>query len=127
MGMFKKRVKVSNPIDSSKFFEADFWVDTGALYSCIPQNILEQINFEPEGTKNLIFADGRVDRKLFGPCKFEIEGFADRITCPVIAGANNSLYLLGATALENFAVEADPVNKELKPIFAIIGGFIASI
>ena len=127
MGMFKKRVKVSNPNDSSKFFEADFWVDTGALYSFIPQNLLEQINFEPEGTKNLIFADGRTDRKLFGPCKFEIEGFNDKITCPVIAGSKDSLFLLGATALENFAVEADPVNKQLRPIFAIIGGFTASI
>jgi predicted aspartyl protease len=127
MGMFKKRVKVSNTNDSSKFFEADFWVDTGALYSFIPQNFLEKINFEPEGTKNLIFADGRTDRKLFGPCKFEIEGINEKITCPVVAGSDDSLFLLGATALENFAVEADPVNKELKPIFAIIGGFTASI
>jgi predicted aspartyl protease len=121
MGMFKKRVKVSNTNDSSKFFEADFWVDTGALYSFIPQNFLEQINFEPEGTRNLVFADGRTDKKLFGYCKFEIEGLPDKTTCPVIAGTSESLFLLGATALENFAVEADPINKELKPIFAIIG------
>src|SRR5437870_9189481 len=36
MGMFQVRVKVSNPTDSSRFFEEDFWVDTGALYSFIP-------------------------------------------------------------------------------------------
>ena len=124
--MFKKRVKVYNPNDSTKFFEEEFWVDTGALYSFIPLNKLEQIGFEPEGTRNLIFADGRTDKKLFGTCKFEIEGLTETISCPVVAGTTDSLYLLGATALENFAVEADPVNKELKPIFAIIGGFLAS-
>ncbi|OGU38977.1 MAG: hypothetical protein A2X61_00060 [Ignavibacteria bacterium GWB2_35_12] len=124
MGMFKKRVKVFNPIDNTKFFEEDFWIDTGALYSFIPQNMLEKIDFEPEGTKNLIFADGRTDKKLFGSCKFEIDGFPDRITCPVVAGSVDSLYLLGATALENFALEADLVNKELKPILAIMAGIV---
>ena len=102
MGMFQKRVKVSNPMDSSKSFEADFWIDTWALYSCIPQSFLEKIDFEPEG-------------------------ISDKIIYPVIAGSEGSLFLLGATALENFGVEADPVNKELKPIFAIIVGFVGSI
>ena len=120
MGMFKKKVKVFNPIDSTKNFEEEFWVDTGALYSFIPKNLLDKIDFEPEGTKNVLFANGTIDRKLFGSCKFEIEGFPDRITCPVIAGSEGSLLLLGATAMENFSVEADPINKELKPGMAII-------
>ncbi len=34
--------------------------------------------------------------------------------------------MLGATALENFGVDADPIQKKLKPIAAIIGGFLAS-
>jgi hypothetical protein len=34
--------------------------------------------------------------------------------------------LLGATALENFGVQADPANQQLKPIAAVIGGFLAS-
>lgn len=126
MGMFKKRVKVANPHDSTKNFEAEFWIDTGALYSLIPQNLLAQIDFEPESTKNIILVDSRVDKKLYGSCKFTIEGFPDSITCPVIAGPDDSLLLLGATALENFGVEADPVNKRLNPILAIIGGFIGS-
>jgi len=36
------------------------------------------------------------------------------------------LYLLGATALEIFGVDADPTTRKLKPILAIIGGFLAS-
>ena len=34
--------------------------------------------------------------------------------------------LIGATALENFGVEVDPIQKRLKPILAVIGGFLAS-
>ena len=120
MGMFQKRVIVSNTIDATKFFEADFWVDTGAIYSMIPQKLLEKIDFEPEDTKNILLADGRTDKRLFGMCKFKIDGIQNSITCPVIAGFNDSLFLLGATTLENFSVEVDVVNKELKPMLSIM-------
>jgi hypothetical protein len=33
---------------------------------------------------------------------------------------------MGATALETFGVQADPTTQELKPLAAIIGGFLAS-
>jgi len=36
------------------------------------------------------------------------------------------LFLLGATALENFGGEVDPVHKRLEPIPAVTGGFLAS-
>ena len=42
-GMFKVRVRVTNPSDASGFFEDEFWVDTGALYSFVPEDRLEGI------------------------------------------------------------------------------------
>ena len=42
-----------------------------------------------------------------------------------IFGPKGSLYLLGATALEAFGVEPDPVGR-LKPVPAVIGAFLAS-
>jgi predicted aspartyl protease len=125
MGMFKKKVKVSNIKDSTQFFEEEFWVDTGALYSVIPEDYLEKIGIEPTAKRNLILADGRQDTRLLGFCDFEIEGFEGRLPCPVIFAPKGSLFLLGATALENFGVEVDPIQKKLKPILAIIGGFLA--
>lgn len=126
MGLFKKKVRVSNTKDITNFFEAEFWIDTGALYSFIPEDLLEKINFEPTETRSMVFADGRIGRCPFGYCNFEIEGFEVMNTCPVVAGTKGSMLLLGATALENFGVEADPVNKQLKPILAIIGAFLSS-
>ena len=126
MGMFKKKVKVSNSKDPNQFFEAEFWVDTGALYSFVPDDYLERIGVEPSTKRNLILADGRQDTRLLGFCDFQIEGFEGNIPCPVIFAPKGSLFLLGATALENFGVEVDPIQKRLKPILAIIAGFLAS-
>lgn len=124
--MFKKMVKVSNLQDKSKSFEADFLIDTGALYSFVPEEYLANISWEPIETRSMVFADGRIGRGPFGIVNFEIEGIESKIACPVVAGTKCSMFLLGATALENFGVEADPVNKTLNPVMAIIGEFMAS-
>jgi len=76
--------------------------------------------------RNLILADERQDTRPLGFCDFQIEGLEGAIPCPVIFAPKGSLFLLGATALENFGVEVDPIEKKLKPILAIIGGFLGS-
>ena len=126
MVLFKTKVSVSNMTDPKLSFEEEFWVDTGALYSFIPEEYLEQIAVEPNAKRNFILADGRQDTRLLGFCNFQIAGLGDNIPCPVIFAPKGSLFLLGATALENFGVDADPVQKKLKPVLVVIGGFIAS-
>lgn len=126
MGMFKKKIKLSNSKNPNLFFEEDFWVDTGALYSFAPEDYLEKIEVEPSAKRSLILADGRQDTRLLGFCDFQIEELEGTIPCPIIFAPKGSLFLLGATALENFGVDVDPIQKKLKPILAIIGGFVAS-
>ena len=126
MGMFKKKVRVSNIQKPEMSFEKEFWIDTGALYSFVPEDYLQKIDVEPAATRNLVLADGRQQARLLGFCNFQIEGLEGNIPCPVIFAPKESLLLLGATALENFGVEADPINKRLKPILGVIGGFLAS-
>lgn len=112
--------------DSNRAFGEEFWVDTGALYSFIPEDLLLGIGIEPAASRHLILADGQSQTRLLGFCNFQIEGMEGRITCPVIFAPKGSLFLLGATALENFGVEVDPVQKQLKPVMAVIGGFVGS-
>lgn len=126
MGMMKKRVKVSNSKDPERFFEEQFWIDTGALYSFVPEDYLERIGVEPSATRRLVLADGRQETRLLGFCDLQVEDLEGSIPCPVVFAPEGSLFLLGATALENFGVEVDPIQKRLKPILAVIGGFIAS-
>ena len=126
MGMFQLRVRVSNPTDRSRFFEEDFWVDSGALYSFIPEGRFQEIGVSPLRTSELILADGRRGRRLLGEAVLTIPQLDESLTCPVIFAPPDSLYLLGATALENFGVQADPTTQQLRPIFAVTGGFLAS-
>ena len=126
MGMFQVKVRVSNPTDPQRSFEESFWVDAGALYSFVPGKRLEEIGLEPLRSRELVLADGRRDTRLLGEARFTVEELGETLTCPVIFCPDDSLYLLGATALENFGVDADPTTKTLKPILGIIGGFLGS-
>jgi len=126
MGMFKVRVRVTNPSDASRFFEDEFWVDTGAVYSFVPEDRLEGIGIDPALSRDVILADGRRERLRFGEARMTVEGLGETLTCPLVFGPKGSLYLLGATALETFGVDADPVARRLKPVAAVIGGFLAS-
>ena len=126
MGMFQVAVGVANPHDPNRFFEERFWVDTGALYSFAPGERLEQIGIAARWTRELILADGRRERCSLGEAVFTIPDLHESLTCLVVFGPPGSLCLLGATALENFGVEADPANQRLKRIAAIIGGFRAT-
>ena len=122
MGMMKVQATVCNSKAPERSFKESFRVDTGALYSFAPEDRLEHIGVEPTATRTLVLADGRQETRLLGFCDFQVEGLEGSIPCPVIFAPKGSLYLLGATALENFGVEVDPVQKRLKPILAVIGG-----
>ena len=126
MGMFKVRVKVSNPQQPEHCFEDDFWVDTGALYTFVPEDRLAGIGLVPLHTRELILADGRHEQRPLGEAKLTLPDLAETMTCPLIFAPPDSLYLLGATALENFGVQADPTEQKLKPILGIIGGYVGS-
>jgi len=73
-----------------------------------------------------VLADGRRDRRLLGEAILTVQALDESLTCPVIFAPRGSLYLLGATALENFGVQADPATQQLKPIASVIGGFLGS-
>lgn len=126
MGMFQIVVTVTNPRDAAQSFQDKFWVDTGALYTFVPEDRLEQIGVAPLRTRELILADGRHDRRRLGEAVLTIAELGESLTCPVVFAPPGSLYLFGATALENFGVQADPTTQQLKPIPALIGGFLGS-
>ena len=127
VGMFQVDVSVANGDDGSRSFGERFRVDTGALYTFIPEDRLHAIGVQPLLGRDLILADGRRERRLMGEARLTIDGLEGSLTCPVIFAPAGSLYLLGATALEAFGVDVDPAAKRLKPTLAIVGGFLGSM
>jgi hypothetical protein len=71
-------------------------------------------------------ADGRRDVLSLGEASLTVDQLGETLTCTVIFGPPGSMFLLGAHALEAFAVQADPNAQELRPIPVIIGGFLAT-
>ena len=92
----------------------------------MPEDRLAGIGLTPLRTRELVLADGRHQSGTFGEAPFTVDELGETLTCPVVFAPAGSLYLLGATALENFGVDADPVARRLKPVLAVIGGFLAS-
>jgi predicted aspartyl protease len=123
--MFQVGVRVENLRDESRSFEGQFWVDAGALYTFIPEDRLHGIGIVPLHGRDLILADGRRDRRLLGEALLTVAQLGETMTCPVVFAPKGSLFLLGATALEAFGVDADPTAQRLKPVLGIIGGFLA--
>ena len=67
MGMFKVRVEVGNCEHfQSGALSKTSGVDTGALYSFIPEDRLREIDVVPLHTRALIMADGRRTQRPFG-------------------------------------------------------------
>ena len=126
MGMFQVNVTVANPRDASRSFQEKFWVDTGAFYTFIPEDRLSEIGITTIRARDLILADGRTERCMLGEAVLTVSELEESLTCPVVFAPAGSLFRLGATALENFGVEADPTTRRLKPIALIIGGFLGS-
>ena len=127
MGTFQIGVTVANPADAARNFAERFWVDTGALYTFIPEDPLHAIAVEPLLSRNLILADGHRERRLLGEARLTIEGLEGALTCPIIFAPSGSPYLLGATALAPFGVDVDPIAQRVKPILVIVSGDLGSM
>ncbi len=89
-------------------------VDSGAVYSVVPQGILERLGIKPVATEEFQLADGsRIARKK-GIALFRYEkrtGGAD-----VIFGEPGDGQLLGAFTLEALGLVLDPLRRELKQL-----------
>ena len=87
-------------------------VDTGSIHSMFPASLLSQMGVEPLEYGQYGLADGSVVEFGFGMANIGIEG--RELPCPVIFGPDDQ-YLLGATALEIFTMQVDPVGERLVP------------
>ena len=88
-------------------------VDTGALYPQVPSSILEDLGVEREFSEIFRLADGTRRELPVGLATIELEGQSRSVY--TIFGPEGSSVLLGALALETFALAADARSKCLIP------------
>ena len=88
-------------------------VDTGASFTVIPEHILDELGIEREETKLFSFADGSRRELAIALAEMELEG--QRGAVYVVFGPDSRKILIGALALETFALAADAKYRRLIP------------
>jgi len=113
VGYVKVKGVVANPLEKGKRFELEFLVDTGAMYTSLPESLLKQLEIVPVGKRSFLIASG--ERKEFpvGEAYIEIEGIG--VTSLVLYGSEGVPSLLGVTTLELLGLQVDPTTGKLKP------------
>src|SRR4030042_1752779 len=107
------KVRVINPERPRKSQECEFLLDSGAVYSVVPQSIPKKLGVKPTSSHEFILANGEVVKRPIGNAYFE---YGDKIrAAPVIFG-DEGVFLLGATTIEALGMILDPIRRELKPL-----------
>ena len=114
MGLTDVRVIVSNPQNRIRAVDLSFLVDSGAIYSVVPRDILSELGVVPDGVESFSLADlTRVVREV-GEAAFSYRG-KTRVS-PVMFGEEGDATLLGVMTLESLGLMLDPVRQELRPM-----------
>ncbi len=124
MGEVRVKVKLTNAIDEGlarrgkiseaeiRTYEADALIDTGAVSSVVPRNVMEQLGVLSIGTRVAEYADGRKDTvQLTEPITFNIIG---RITSENVMVLGDEV-IIGQTILEVIDMLVDCNNRRLVP------------
>ena len=116
MGTFAVKFVASHPLIPERRVELEGLVDTGALFTQIPEEILAGIGITPSGYRSVHYADGTGAVVPVAKADVSIRdvGTATMILC----GRPRSLVLLGAATLETLGFGVDPIHKTLIPIDA---------
>ena len=88
-------------------------VDTGASYTLVPDAMLDELGIERVQSKVFSFADGSTRELSIGWVEMELEGETGYVY--VVFGPDSRKVLLGAMALEAFALAADAKYRRLIP------------
>ncbi len=73
MGLTHITAAVINPADPKKRVRMEFLVDSGAIYSVVPQTVLKKLGIKPCGSKEFTLADGTKIMRRFGNALFKFQ------------------------------------------------------
>lgn len=116
------KVKISNPAKPRKSAAVNFLVDSGAIYSVVPQEILGRLGVRPHSKKSFTLANGEIVERAIGDATFEYAG--ERGASPVIFGKKGDSSLLGAVSLEALGLMLDPIRREIRSLPMVLGGVL---
>jgi predicted aspartyl protease len=96
-----------------------FLVDSGALYSVLPQDVWQALGLTPTRRMEFVLADGTTIERAVSHCFFTYRG--THAPSPVVLGEPGDDALLGTITLENLGLVLNPFDRTLRPIRARLG------
>jgi len=105
------RAGLYNPEEPERVVEVEAIVDTGAIYSVVRRDVLEQLGVKPVERRRFRAFGGHVERDI-GEVGMVLMG--RRRIVPVIFGEEGDPAVVGVTTLEIFGLEVDVVRGVLK-------------
>jgi clan AA aspartic protease len=124
MGEVRAKVKLTNSYDESRrqrgdisanevrSYEADALIDTGAVSSVIPANVMKMLGLLSRGSRVAEYADGRKDIvELTEPIIFNLLGRETEEGAMVLGDE----VIIGQTILEVLDLQVDCRNQKLIP------------
>jgi clan AA aspartic protease len=112
-------VAVASPANPRRSKKVSMLVDSGAVYSVVPKDVLRRLSIRPHSTKTFTLADGMEIRRRIGDALFKLDGY--QAASPVIFGEKGDSTLLGVVTLESLGFLLDPIRRELRPLPMVLG------
>lgn len=119
MGITKQILIVKENRKAKKSIDVMFMIDSGAVYSLVPGEILKRLGAKSYREMTFALADGSTVNRKVGEAYFELNG--EGATAPVIFGEKNDEPLLGATTLEALGLVLNPFTRTLHPMRMLLG------
>jgi clan AA aspartic protease len=121
MGLTTLDVEVGNPATPDVTRSVHFLIDSGAVFSVVPRKVLEELGIRPLAKQIFRLANGTRITREKGIALFR---YHDRVGgADVIFGEDKDSNLLGAMTLEALGLALDPLQRELRELPMILGGF----
>jgi aspartyl protease family protein len=114
MSAFAVPVTLIHPEDRARALTLDLLVDTGALYTLLPAEVVARLELRATDDWQAQLASGERVVYPLGEVRLRLGG-KERTTL-FVAGPTGCPALLGALALETFGMAADPVHARLVPV-----------
>ena len=118
MGLTVLVIEVENPASPDITEPIEFLIDSGAIYSVVPSEVLNRLGIRSLVEQDFRLADGTRGTRRKGVALFK---YGERVGgADVIFGEEGDSVLFGAFTLEALGLALDPLRRELRPLPMIL-------
>jgi clan AA aspartic protease len=114
MGIMYVEGRVSRSDGRGRGIPVRLLIDTGAVYSVLPEDVWRALKLRPTDQADFSLADGSLITRDVSQCEFAIHGKS--ATSPVVLGQTGEGPLLGAVTLETLGFMLNPLTREIRPM-----------